>query len=574
MMFKRLSRFLERRSPDVRPAEDPPTEVPDDQEPPIEQVQSEVASAPPLDAIQQLRALSSQREWREMQACGFAMLASSQADDILALLAYGLQQQGCLVEAARLAFTATEINANLWLAQFVAGVCFQGLGQVDEACRHLRVALDLNPTDAQTLRRFVESVAEVRGVDEAATLYRNHCATVGIAAEVLVAPIRGVREWAFETGAPVLATGEVEAIPFKSPEIWGEPFSQRTVTALSDAPYVADLADVRIFGNSGIIVTSDGTALSDLGAHPRFGCHVKYAYEHPVLFRYSGRLLLDLGSYVTREIECGMWLAGLASNAFGHWLPDFLPRLQFLMEHPSFPELPLIVDADMPQSHFDHLRRLTENPLIALRRDESFRCKRLLVASAPTFLSVDIMPGDIPISDMPGLSPRALRFVRGKDGPDGSGAGDRRIFLARRKCQWRRLLNELEIAEALVALGFETVFVEEMSVREQIALFRGAAWIVAPNGSALLNLIFADPGVKVLMLSQPDLFNWGTFQGPMESLGYRPQWACGERLSGPNPRHADYVVPVDRILTALRGMGFPDSQADRKNEAEGGIARA
>lgn len=529
-------------------------------------IASEAQAKVPHDPIQRVYELSSQRDWPALQACGLEFLAEVRAGEVLAQIAHGLQEQGRFQEAAYFAYVAADIAPHLWQAQFLAGVAFKEMGRFGEACRHLRMALEVAPKEQQTLSHFVAAVAKAEGLTEAENQYRAQCARAGLAADILLAPIRGVREWAVEAGAPLLEAGDVEEIPFKPPVVWGEPISEPTVSALSNKPYVAELSNVRIFGGSGIIVTADGVALSDVGADPLFGSHVQFAYERIVLARDPGRLLLGLGSYETREIEGGVWMAGLATWAFGHWLPDFLPKLQFLKQHPAFAQQPLIVDADMPQPHFDHLRRLVENPLLLLKSDESFTCRRLLVASSPAFFPVDILPQEIPVSKMPGLSPRALRFLRAEDGPDGSGPGQRRILLARRKRFGRRLQNEAQIATALAAHGFETVYLEEMTAHEQIALFRDAGWIVGPNGSALLNVIFADPGVKLLILSQPDFFNWGTYQGPMESLGYQPRWVCGDRPSGPVGKHSDYEVPLTRIMDALREMGLPEAAPKRIGE--------
>lgn len=122
--------------------------------------------------------------------------------------------------------------------------------------------------------------------------------------------------------------------------------------------------------------------------------------------------------------------------------------------------------------------------------------------------------------------------------------------------QWRRMINEAEIEAGLAKAGFETVYLENMGVEEQIRLFRQAEWIVAPNGSSLLNLVFSDPGVKVLILSQPGLFNWGTFQGPMHRLGYNPVWLCGEDVTLPGEKHSDYRVPFPQVREALKEMGL------------------
>ena len=330
---------------------------------------------------------------------------------------------------------------------------------------------------------------------------------------------------------------------------------------MSNKPYVASITDARIFSHSSLVLTSDSTVLSDTGGHQKFGCYVSFAYEAVVLAQQPGKVLLNFSEFKTREIEAGIFLSGLASNAFGHWLPEFLPKLQFLKQHPDFAELPLIVDADMPQSHFDHLRRLADNPLILLQTNESLLCRRLLVAPSPAFSPVELFPNDIPVHEMPGLSPRALQFLRGDESFDNNNkvVRHRRIFLARKNMKWRRLLNEEEIAADLSKLGFETIVIEEMTVREQIDLFQQALWIVAPNGSALLNLIFADPSVKLLVLTQPNLFNWGTFQGPMASLGYRSVCVCGDYAVAKDQKHSDYHIPVQRIRQALVDIGMNEA---------------
>ncbi|HBA54166.1 glycosyltransferase family 61 protein [Syntrophorhabdus aromaticivorans] len=484
---------------------------------------------------------------------------STQAEEI-SLLAYNLQQQGRLEEAAKFAVQAAGLSHNNWLSHFIAGVALKGLGREKEACKYLRQANAISPKDPQTIQQLVKAVGVSEGVESAAAEYVAYCRKSGSEADIVIAPIHTVLDWAERVGLPLLDAGEVEEIPFKTPHVWGKPPASETIIALSNRPYVADITDARIFSHSGLILTSDGVALSDTGGHPEFGRYVSFAYETVVLAQQPGKVLLNLGAFETREIEAGIFLSGSASDAFGHWLPEFLPKLQFLKQHPDFAALPIIVDANMPQSHFDHLRRFADNPLIKLQANESFLCRRLLVAPSPAFSPVELLPNNIPVHEMPGLSPRALYFIRGDESPGGETTRSRRIFLARRKTKWRRLLNEEEIAADLSKIGFETIFIEEMTVSEQIGLFQQALWIVAPNGSALLNLIFADTSVKLLILAQPNLFNWGTFQGPMDALGYQSICLCGEYAVARDQKHSDYSISREHVRKALVHMGMNEAQ--------------
>ena len=49
-----------------------------------------------------------------------------------------------------------------------------------------------------------------------------------------------------------------------------------------------------------------------------------------------------------------------------------------------------------------------------------------------------------------------------------------------------------------------TVFLEEMTLLEQIATFANAKTIVAPHGSGLTNLAFCSPNTKVVELFSPN----------------------------------------------------------------------
>ena len=512
------------------------------------------------DHLQSLRLLAKQGNWLRLEEIGHDLLAEPPMQhDALELVAYSLQQGGRLAAAAIIAIKAAELFPSLWIFHFLAGVALKGTGREKEACKYLRQAVAIFPNDRQSILQLIDAIATSDGIELAASEYTLHCHQLGGEATIVVAPISTVRDWAQKVRLSLLEVGEVEDIPFKAPHVWRNPPATETVTALSNKPYVADIKDARIFSNSSLILTSDGTVLSDTGGHPRFGRYINYAYEKVVLAQEPDKLLLNFGEFNSREIEAGIFLSGLASSAFGHWLPEFLPKLQFLQQHPDFVDLPIIVDIDMPQSHFEHLRRLADNPLVLLQANEYLICRRLLVAPSHAFFPVEMFPNDIPMHEMPGLSPRAMRFLRAGESYQVKTPGHRRIFLARKNMKWRRLLNEDEIIADLIKLGFETIYIEEMTVSEQIDLFQQTQWIVAPNGSALLNLIFADTSTKVVVLIQPNTFNWGTFQGPMDSLGYQSLCVCGDYALVEDQKHSDYHISVQQIREALHYLGMSEA---------------
>ncbi len=516
-----------------------------------------ISSEAEIDA---LRNLAEQKLWGVLDIKARKMLAvSPNLHEVSTLLADSLLNQGRLDEALEFALRAAAGNGSGWRPPFIAGIALNKLGRDHEAIDQLKKSIELAPQTPEVLRQLIETVASSEGIKAAATEYIARCEKIGRKPDIIFAEISGIRKWARSVGCHLIEAGEVEEIPFEDPCVQRDSTFKKKHSVKWDKPYVADLPNIQIFSQSNILLTSDGKALSDTGDHPRFGTFVSFTYEHLVLGKNAGEILLDTSDYETRVIEAGILLAGCASGHFGHWFPDYLPRLQFLQHHPDFDSLPIIVDAEMPQTHFDHLRRHVGNPLIYLKPMESFFCRRLLTAMSPSFFPVELNPNNIPTYEMPGISPRAMQFLRGGVGENSSDTPNSgRWFLGRRGMSWRRLINETEIASELSKLGFITVYLEEMGMKDQMEIFRQAEWIVAPNGSALLNLVFSNPSVKLLVLSQPDFFNWGSFQGPMRSLGYNPIWLYDSDADGTGYKHADYQVPVKLVCQMLKTMGLEE----------------
>ena len=92
--------------------------------------------------------------------------------------------------------------------------------------------------------------------------------------------------------------------------------------------------------------------------------------------------------------------------------------------------------------------------------------------------------------------------------PEPNRPRSRRIHISRRNALARRIANEAEIRPMLAERGFITICAEELSVSEQIRLFRNAEAVVAPHGAGATNLIYAEPGTQFVEI--------------MPALGWRP----------------------------------------------------
>jgi capsular polysaccharide biosynthesis protein len=211
-----------------------------------------------------------------------------------------------------------------------------------------------------------------------------------------------------------------------------------------------------------------------------------------------------------------VWLSGVHSPAFGHWIMEFLPKVWALMSRAGFGEVPILVDEGMPGQHLEALRCFVgdRHPIRTLRRDESVRVARLWVSSVLVYLPI----GPLARSGAQASGSDEWRRSLDHDGfrrliervqpvltsIDATGAPPR-IYLARKPGQHRRLVNAAVLEEMLAAKGFVTFDFDELPFREQLRLVRGAEQVVAAGGSASLTTIFGRPGLRVAVMTP----RWG-----------------------------------------------------------------
>ncbi|HXJ79106.1 MAG TPA: glycosyltransferase 61 family protein [Candidatus Methylomirabilis sp.] len=74
----------------------------------------------------------------------------------------------------------------------------------------------------------------------------------------------------------------------------------------------------------------------------------------------------------------------------------------------------------------------------------------------------------------------------------------RRRLLVARKGPTRKIANLEQVEACLGRYDFETVYLEGMSIVDQILLFQRAEFVIGPHGAGLANLLFCEPGTRVI----------------------------------------------------------------------------
>lgn len=116
-------------------------------------------------------------------------------------------------------------------------------------------------------------------------------------------------------------------------------------------------------------------------------------------------------------------------------------------------------------------------------------------------------------------NPCAVQFLRRSFLHHADPAGDSpRRFYLRRVGKFRRITNEPEVLDFFRKRGWAIVDTEQMTLPQQIGLFSRAKMICAPHGAGLTNLLWCQPGCKVLELCASTFLN-GVFEGLAQCVG-------------------------------------------------------
>jgi len=283
--------------------------------------------------------------------------------------------------------------------------------------------------------------------------------------------------------------------------------------------------------------------------------------NHPIIRGRSGdRVLLEWPTKDPVNHGEGLMMFGFQTRNYGHWCLEFLPRMLIFDRPDCGDNWPIFVDAGMPPAHLEALALLNTRgrPVIEVPDDQPLHFERLGVAPVPTFFPCDTVPGVFydaiwPPDVLGSLSQRILNALGLSTQAHSLGTG-RRLFVARKGFNQRRLTNEAEIAALLAQRGFETVSPEEFSFEEQVRLFHSASVIVGSCSSGLTGALFCRPGTRLVGLihDQPE-FNYGGYASFLRAAGAEIEFVRGTTAFEPlvHPYHRSYRIEPSQITASL-----------------------
>ncbi len=195
-----------------------------------------------------------------------------------------------------------------------------------------------------------------------------------------------------------------------------------------------------------------------------------------------------------------------ALHNYSHFLIEALPALRAVLDAGEIERFPAVAPPLLPWQRVLLRLMLGDEAAMPIEIDAPVaRLGEALLASPPERFIDAPGPPLRAVRDSI-LANAALVNVPLEDRPD----TPRRLYVSRLDATRRALLNEAELEAAMAARGYAIVRPDSLSVRDQIALFRGAEVIVAQSGAALANVLFCPTGARIVEI---------------QSNGREPVWA-------------------------------------------------
>lgn len=222
---------------------------------------------------------------------------------------------------------------------------------------------------------------------------------------------------------------------------------------------------------------------------------------------------------------------------FYHWMLLILPRIAWALHTGALAQRRLLLPADLSGWMRSSLADLglAEDRVLSYGRDEALHLADAQVLSPLEFASPTLVQ----------LLRQRLWRAAGLD-PAAPPPATRRLFVTRRSENRRPLVSEARIVEAALALGYEVVAPETLSLLDQVRLFASARTIAGPPGAAFTNLLWAPAGARVLAIFKAEV-TLPTFVDLSVLLGQHHRWLLGSTLAGferASPLNAPYDVDL------------------------------
>jgi hypothetical protein len=304
-----------------------------------------------------------------------------------------------------------------------------------------------------------------------------------------------------EDNNQILYYGSNERFEISPPFTGVTPEQFQDLVGVHEIPqsFVCELNDIRLIGNRAIPRMTDGRfVLEEMGTEGMLRSRVLDTFQSldtQAKIRYI--LIHKFSTFDDHVYDTIINLVprhGDSHNEYvnyAHWLLEDLPRLRGYKEYyDNTGRNPQILLKKNPPSWMKETLQLLGFSASDWTEwtDQTATVSRLVV---PKLNYVHSTGATIQPFDRKWVSKRMISNANSKT------QQSERIFLSRQGQPRRKLSNFNEISRVLEEFDVEIIRPEELSIEDQIGVFKNAEVIVAPSGAALANMIFASDATVI-----------------------------------------------------------------------------
>ena len=324
-----------------------------------------------------------------------------------------------------------------------------------------------------------------------------------------------------------------------------------------DSVFAYQINDCVIIPENDFVLT-DNKALYKKSKHPMFG-HIK-TQDRNIIKIYDNKM--DV--YIPKnsiDIDYGFDLCGTNSNAWSHFIVQFLPKLYFLPKLKSFlPDgkkisilLDDFCDEQIVKIVKDYISQFDFAEIHFVSLDCCINCSSLFHIDNVSFISdFDAITTNSDIV-IPCFVAKMLKENLCNAYPVNINNSFERVFITR-KSTFRNITNYKEVEDFFKEKGYVLFDPGAVSLSEKIEVFKNAHYIVGPSSSGFSNLIFCDKA-KVLRMCNSQRINDGYF--PFIAGNWNIDGMCliGKDIN-PYNSHSSYYIDMEDLKKVCETEGF------------------
>jgi len=289
---------------------------------------------------------------------------------------------------------------------------------------------------------------------------------------------------------------------------------------------------------------------------------------------YSGNL-----GFIGERILCHSWpqdevvvenaigLFGSCNQNYAHWLFEKLPSLYWLGKLDLPADLLVLVEANLPVNIIASLEAVwPRERILKIEPGRRIRVKNLHFISN-TLEFFEPCDGYIYTGKEFRIYPPAFVWLaeRLKRIASTTNQGDRNLYLPRRPCVQRSIVNQDVLQVALQEKGVVPFEPGNASLAEQAAVFGRARLVVGASGAAFANLLLMPAGATAVIVCHdtPQMPMW-FFHAVAQALGIRLCFFAAQGVESTHPQelHRAVMINVADLTTYLQPLLPPETTGD------------